>query len=290
MDATNLRISPSGVNNTPRVRPEKGGLTPFSLRVAYGADPVSQAASATMDVRRRILFDLLTAPTTLLPVAGGLALMVLGWAAGLGTAVQLAGVAGVAAGLGVAAARAVFGLDALARHARERLLRQEERQREKALDKLDRRLVRDGDPRTQNALREARLFRRNLAEDVRAGRFAGGAQEVLARVEDLFRACAGNLERAHELWDEARRMGGTAGDRALAEREALIEEAVRSVAHLGRMTEGLRAAAAPTDQGGLDRMRLELDEAIEVAHRTAQRLAAWETRPRREEDFRRQGP
>lgn len=238
-----------------------------------------------MDVRKKIFLDLFAAPSTLLPVVGGLSLVVLGWALDLGSAVEFVGVLGVLGGLGLAATRLIFGIEQITNRAYQYVQEQEKKKREKELDGLDRLLVRDGEPRTQSALREARLHYRSLAEDVEAGRVAGNAQEVLDKVESMFQACTGQLRRSYELWSAARTMSGAARQRVLKQREALVQEVVGSVEHLGRMIEQLRAASAGAGERDLGHLRQELDEAIEVARRTEQRLAGWEKKPYSEKEF-----
>jgi len=237
-----------------------------------------------MDVRKKVLLDLFAAPSTLLPLVGGLSLLVGGWALEAGAAVGFLGVVGVLAGLGMAATRLIFGLEDITNRAYEYLHDEEWKKQEKVLDKLDHRLLRDRDPRTQTALRQVRHLYTTLVDDVKTGKITRNTHEVLQKVEGLFRACVAQLERSYKLWSTARKISGEARQRILQQREHVVQEVVGSVEHLDRTIEQLRGLTAKTDQQDLGRLRSELDEAIEVARRTEQRLASWDRRHYAEKD------
>ena len=238
-----------------------------------------------MDVRKKIFLDLVAAPSTLLPLVGGLTLLLGGWALDAGAAVGFAGVVGVLAGLGMAATRLIFGLEKITERAYEYVHDQEWKKQEKALDKLDHKLVRDRDARTQSALREVRHLYTSLVEDVRSGKITRNTHDILQKVESLFRACVAQLEESYRLWDTARRLSGNGRERMLQQREAVVEEVTRSVEHLGHTIGQLRGVTAKTDEQDLDRMTAELDEAIDVARRTEERLASWGKKAYDEKEF-----
>lgn len=238
-----------------------------------------------MDVRKKVLMDVFATPGTLLPLVGGLSLMIGGWALGAGAAVGFVGLVGVLAGLGMAATRLIFGLEELTNRAYEYLHDQEWKQQEKALDKLDHRLIRDRDPRTQAALRQVRQIYTGLVGDVKSGKITRNSHEILQKVEGLFRACVAQLERSYKLWDAARKLSGDARERMLQQREKVVEEVVGSAEHLDRTIAQLRALTAKPEEDDMAQMRSELDEAIEVARRTEQRLASWDKKNYSEKDF-----
>jgi hypothetical protein len=244
---------------------------------------------APMDVRKKVLLDLFAPPGTLLPLVGGLTLLIGGWAVDAGAAVGFLGMVGILAGLGMAATRLIFGLEEITNRAYEYLHHQEWEKQQKALDKLDHMLVRDGDPRTQNALREVRLLYSSLVEDVKTGKITRNTHEILQKVEGLFRACVAQLERSYELWSAARRMSGRSRQRVTQQRDEVVREVIGSVEHLGQTIERLRGVTARTEDRDLGRLRDELDEAIEVARRTEQRLASWEKHGYSEEEFEQEG-
>lgn len=238
-----------------------------------------------MDARKKILLDLFAAPSTLLPLVGGLVLLVGGWAMGAGPAATLLGIVGTVAGLGMAAGRLIFRLEAITNRAYDYVRDQERKTQEKALNKLDHKLLRDRDPRTRSALRQVRHLYASLVDDVKAGKITLNTQDILQKVEDLFQACVAQLERSYQLWLTARTLPANARDPMLQEREHVVQEVVRSVEHLDRTIEQLRGFTGQTEEQELGRMRDELDEAIEVARRTEQRLASWDKKPYSEKDF-----
>lgn len=238
-----------------------------------------------MDVRFKILRDLLSARSTKLPLVGGLALLVGGWVVGAGATVGYLGLAGILGGLGLAALRLVFGLKGITDNAYEYARAQQWKRQEKALNRLDRKLIRDRDRRTQDSLRRVRVLYATLVEDVRAGRIVSNSDEILEKVERLFQACVGQLERSFKLWKGARNVRGDARERLLEQREAVVQEVLRSVEHLEQQVSRLRDLSADSGEQDLIRLRDELDTAIDVARRTEQRLASWEKRPYEETEF-----
>jgi hypothetical protein len=238
-----------------------------------------------MDVRKKVLLDLFATPGTLLPLVGGLTLLIGGWALDAGAAVGFLGLVGVLAGLGVAATRLIFGLEEITNRAYEYVHDQEWKNQQKALDKLDHKLIRDRDPRTQDALRQVRHLYTTLLEDVKAGKITRNSHEILQKVEALFRACVDQLQRSYKLWSTARRLSGDARQRVLQQREKVVQEVVRAVDHLDQTIEQLRGLTAKSDEEDLGQLRSELDEAIEVARRTEQRLASWDRKNYSEKDF-----
>jgi len=238
-----------------------------------------------MDVRKKVFLDLFAAPSTLLPLVGGLSLLIGGWALEAGAAVGFLGLVGVLAGLGMAASRLIFGLEDITNRAYEYLHDQEWKKQEKALDKLDHKLVRDRDPRTQGALRQVRHLYTSLVEDVKTGKITRNTHEILKNVEGLFRACVAQLERSYKLWSTARSLPADARGRMLQQREQVVREVVSSVEHLDRTIEQLRGLTAGTDEQDLGQLRNELDEAIEVARRTEERLASWDKQHYAEKEY-----
>ncbi len=237
-----------------------------------------------MDVRSFVALRLLTSPLTMLPVLAGAGLLGVSFVMHWGAAGIVAGAAGIVLGLGAAGARLVGNLESLVQEARKASARQLRRRRARELRALQRKLVRDDDPRAENALRELELAYRGLHAQIDSGRLALHAEELVERIESLLDAAMHSLEHSYELWQAARRMSGEARERTLHKREALTQEVLDAVARLGRRIESLRAAPGQPAED-LDRFRDELDEAIEVARRTEERIDALGRKPYSEQEF-----
>ncbi len=238
-----------------------------------------------MDVRKKVLLDLFATPGTLLPLVGGLSLLIGSWAFGGGAAVGFLGVLGVLAGLGVSATRLIWNLEDVTRDAYEYVHAQQVKKQERKLDQLDKKLRRDRDPRTQNSLRDLRRLYRSFAEDVAGGKIARSSHEVLEIIDELFRTCVAQLERSYDLWQTARRGSGEDREKALQEREQVIQEVIDTVRHVQSTVEQFRGFAAKRSEDNLGRLRQELDKAMQVARRTEERMASWDQKTYTEAEF-----
>ncbi len=240
-----------------------------------------------MDVRKKVLLDLFASPSSLIPIVGGLSALILSWAleGGVATTCLGLGMAGVLAGLGIFATRLILGLEDITSRAYEYLHTEKSKKQEEALDQLERKLRKDHDPRTQEGLRELRELYRTFVGDVKAGRITRATHEILEIVEDLFRTSVERLERSYELWESAREMSGPSKEKTLQQREEVVEDVILTIRHLDKTVAQCRNLATEKKRDTLGRLREELDEAIQVARRTEERMASWEREVPTETEF-----
>lgn len=238
-----------------------------------------------MDVRRKVLLDLFASPSTLLPIVGGLSTLILSWAFGGSTALNLLGVAGILGGMGWFATRLILGLEDITSKAYEFVHNQQQQKQEEALDDLDGRLRRDRDPRTQGCLRQLRDLYGRFVEDVKSGKINRGTHEILEIVEELFRTSVAQLESSYQLWQTARKLTGDAKNEVLRQREEAVTEVDDTIRHLGKTIEQFLSFTRKKNKDNLGRLRNDLDEAMRVARRTEERMASWDDKPYTETEF-----
>lgn len=227
------------------------------------------------DVKRKVLLDLFAAPSTLLPIAGGLTLLVGAWAFGGGGLFHFAGLAGILGGLGLFATRLVFGVERITNQAYEYVVKQQQAKQQEALEQLDRRLVKDRDPRTQTCLRQLRQLVSGLKRDIREGRIAASSRTVLNGIDQVFHVCVEYLERSYDLWNMAKGLEGRAKQRMLSQREEIVREVQQTVQHLGETVVRLQTMEGRHRPTELARLRDELDESLQAARRAEERVAQW---------------
>ena len=232
-----------------------------------------------MDVRRKVLLDLFASPATLLPTVGGLSALILSWAIEGPASLSMLGLAGILGGMGWFATRLILGLEEITSSAYEFVHAQQREKQEEALDSLDNRLRRDRDPRTQESLRQLRELFGKFADDVEAGKINRRTHEILEIVEELFRTSVSQLEVSYQLWQTSRGLSGEAKQKMLAQRDEVVAEVVDTAGHLSTTIEQFFAFTQKKNKDNLGRLREELDEAIQVARRTEQRMASWENDP-----------
>ena len=223
------------------------------------------------EVKRKIYLDLFAAPTTILPIVGGLTALMGSWAFGGNAPLTFAGVAGVLGGLGIFASRIIFGLEKLVQGAAAHVQEQERKKQIASLRNLDARLQADNDARTERLLRQLWHLYETIQSDVRDGKISLAAQDILSSVSQMFTLCITHLERSLELWESATRLRGSGRRKILNQREALIAEVEESVEFLENKLEQLHVASAARGQSELSQLREELDETIRVAKRAEER-------------------
>ncbi|MCA9211429.1 MAG: hypothetical protein KDB27_00055 [Planctomycetales bacterium] len=228
---------------------------------------------ASQAVRRKVLLDIFAAPSTLLPVAGGLTALMASWATSGNAMLTFAGIAGVLGGIGVCASRLILGLDKLTQDAYDFIVDRQRADQESALELLDDRLVQDRDPRTQNCLRELRNLYSSLKAKVDSGRITPAAYDVIEGVDKMFSVCVQHLGQSLELWETAKTMRGPSRESILQQRNELIEEVCKSVVHLGSTVEQFHLVTTQKNRQDLARLREELDESLEIARRVEERKA-----------------
>ena len=232
-----------------------------------------------MDVRKKVLLDLFASPGTLLPTVGGLSALILSWAMDGGAALNFIGLAGILGGVGWFVTRLILDLENITNRAYDYVHAQKVKQQEESLDELDARLRKDRDPRTEECLRRLRDLYGTFVEDVRSGKITRGTQEVTEIVDELFRTCVGQLELSYQLWQTAVKTSGPPRDKALQDRNEVVEEVIEAVRQLDKTIQQFLSFTKKKNQEDLGRLRGELDEALRVARRTEERMASWEQSP-----------
>lgn len=233
-------------------------------------------------LRQKIMLSLLSSPWTLVPLLGGATVLAAGWAVGISPdTAAFSGLAAILAGAGVFLTRLLVGGEAVAQKALEELQREAQAESRRRLDDLDHRLMADGDPRTEQALRNLRT----LVDAFKQGggwsdtMNAASTFDIVSGVDDLFGACVRSLERTLELWETA--SGVTVADARQAlldRREKIITEVQASIVQLGRILagiQGLEGGSASTAE--LGRLRGELEQSLAIARRVDEKMKAWRT-------------
>lgn len=225
-------------------------------------------------VRKKVLWDLVLSPLTILPVVVGVGAAL--WSAAMGGPTWLSVAAGASTlgGLGILGLRSVFSTEGLTTEAYAELHAEQRGQQKKKLDRLRSRLRSDKDPRTQTYLRDLRGLFESFLEDVDDGTLSRSAGIVLDDVDKLFRAAVKHLEHSYDLWKTASRLSGDAEEKLMSEREQVIQEVKETIEHLSTSIEQFHAFRVDENETELEKLRNELDQTMEVARRAEERVAA----------------
>lgn len=232
------------------------------------------------DVKKKVLLDLFVSPWVIVPMVGGLSAWMLSWGMDGSTTLNMIGLAGVLAGIGIQASRLIFGIEDLTKKAHTYVTEQEKLEQEQKLDQLMVRLKKDEDPRSEECLKRLRTLHASLALEPPQGHTATMFRE---KVDKLFLAAVRQLERSLELWEKSRRLPGNTSRLLLTERKKAIDEVVLTVNHLSRTVEQYHAFQLKDSDDELAKLREELDRTIEVARRTEEVIDALDS-PRQYDD------
>lgn len=226
------------------------------------------------EVKRKVFFDLIGHPATLLPVTGGLTGSLVGFALGWPILI-FGGMLTVAGGIAFGLSRFVFNLENMTEQAYQ--LQHESRieAQNQELNELDEKLAKDNDKRTHRSLRQLRDMYRQFQEDVETGKITGNVHSVLSKFEDLFDGCVESLKIQLYIYEDIRdgRIQGKAKKQALGEREKTIQEVIESVDFLERLVAKYHSFNARRNDSDLSKLREELDMTLQAAEK-AERLRA----------------
>ena len=224
-------------------------------------------------LKKKVLLDLFVSPWTVVPIVGGLSAFLVSWGLDGVTALNIAGLCGLLVGSGIQATRLIFGIEQLTENAQQYLREQEEAEETARLDALSRKLLRDGDARTQKCLKTLRV----LHADFRRQAEADGSPTTLAvraKVDELTEASVAQLERAYDLWEKARKLPKSTARPLLERRKEAVDEVVHTIEHLVETIAAYHDSRTKRDAEGLARLRGELDQTLEMARRAEARIDA----------------
>lgn len=227
-------------------------------------------------VRHKVLLDLFAAPSTLLPLVGGMTALIASWAIGGDPWLTFGGITSVLGGAGFFATRLVFGIESLTEKAHAYVLQEERQQRESALADLDRRLTQDNDPRPETALRQLRQLYNQFQANIQQHGIRAASLDVLEKVEEMFRVCVDQLEQTIQLMTAAQSVQGAARQRILHQREEIIHEVLLTVDHVASAVQRYEGLQVKKHSQELARLREELDRSLQAARAAEQRMAEWE--------------
>lgn len=231
--------------------------------------------------RKKYLLGLAAHPLTVVPFVTGVTALLAAWSLSLDVGVAVfAALACLLGASGTFLTRLVMGDERLSRRVIAEMQAEAAREHAARLDALDRALVEDGDPRTENCLRDLRALEKAFRELPAGGGAANtrDAFDIASGVEELFSRSVLSLEKTLELWRIARDMISDDGRRpVLAQRESIVDDVRKSIAQLGEVLVGVERLTAGAQPGfQLARLREDLDARLAVARRVEERMRSLE--------------
>lgn len=222
--------------------------------------------------RRRVLKELVFAPSVVLPIVGGLSAWLLSWAVDGVTALNLIGLVGVLGGLGWLGTRFVFLLDKIAEKLSEedkaKLLKAEEDR----LAEVLRKMRYDRDPRTDDYFMLLRKARDDFNELAEKPQMIVRGLELRSQVNALFWAAIEQLDRSYKVFELSEQLFGEERKNVIARREEILKDVRETVDHLQKAVKQLEQVNDKENSTDLSSLRDELDESLRIAARTEARM------------------
>ncbi len=238
------------------------------------------------EFRKRLLLHLLSKPGTLFPFVTGVTVLLGTWAVGpLAAGIPVfAALCCILGSAGTFLTNLVLGNEKAAKKVLEEIRDEARQTREKELDELEKNLIRDGDPRTEQYLHDLRTLTARLIEEnsslMHSNVDVYTALEVVAKVEELFNLSVQAIAKTLKLWDTADAISSQeARIPILEERERLIQDVKKSIEKLGTILVDVQKI--DIDQGenfNLAQLRQDLDRSIHIAREARLKVNEWEKR------------
>jgi len=225
-----------------------------------------------MSIKQKILLDLLITPGTVLPGLAGLTLLMGGWAVGAPTA-SFVGVIGCLIAAGVGLWRGVFHLNEITDSASKAYQTKELLQEEAELDALDRKLVRNKDPRDQSHLRNLRTVYQGFVEDLNDDKLSSYiTSSMIDEVQQMFQKYVGLLEYSFEIWERSRGMDGDLKKTVLGQREDILNQIENNIHEFSDVVTRLRALSFKDGKSEVLETQGRLARSLEIAERTQEQM------------------
>ncbi|MCK5682801.1 hypothetical protein KAJ27_01710 [bacterium] len=219
------------------------------------------------EFRKRMALRVLSKPRSLYPFSGGLSLILVQWGLDLMLPMlNFIGFAGIIIGLASLVMNFV-DLDDTAEEVYEEMNTSEKNNKEQALEELEKALIEDSDPRTQELFNDLRNIFNKFVEIASDGSTnAESAQSIMNKIHMIFETCILKFNRTLVLNTQSASASKTLKRKILTERESIIKEIIDSIAILNDIVFNFdKYQATEEAPGNLAKMSKELQQELEIA-------------------------
>ncbi len=243
-------------------------------------------------LRQKILLNLFGDNMVIFPFAFGITLAAVTWTFNLEPQLMfwfLSGMIGLLGPIGGLITKWATGMNELSHRALQELQTETYKAQEEELDQLQRKLVKDGDIRTEQMLADLRSihqsFKRDLADgstnnSLRNGLMASGLRlDIIYKIDQLFVESIKCLEDTIKLINKSEETTKTVKSKILQKRESVISEVKQTINQLTQTYTELITFDSDGDSSRLAQLRNELDTNIEFARTVDQNIRNLEKKP-----------
>lgn len=225
-------------------------------------------------INKQIIVDACVSPASLLPAVGGSTLLVGAWALGLGPLIAFIGLISIVAGVGIGITNMLTNYPEYAKRHYQKMKVEARQKRDDELDFLDERLLKDRDPKDQQALRALRAFYDEFLDELDAEKLSKNVSErTIERLHEMFDACVSSLKYAADLWDVLSTTRGKEREALIVDREQVINDVVSRVDVFGAKIAEIRTLGLKANKGDLDAIQEDLTRNLRVAKKVEERMS-----------------
>ncbi|RMF40332.1 MAG: hypothetical protein D6753_11905 [Planctomycetota bacterium] len=223
-------------------------------------------------LKRKVISELFLAPSVLLPIVGGVSAAVLSWATGGSSYLNGAAIAGILGGIGWGLTRLIFHVERITERILQAEIERQKAEENRRLDALAAKLRMDRDPRTQDYLTLLRSLREDLEQAAKQPGIQFRSAPIREQVGRIFKVAVDQLSYSYRLWELSQQLTGEAREQVLADREQILDEIAQAIDRLRGTVQHFQRLVATSDEQDLRSLNAELEQSLEVARRTEQRM------------------
>ena len=230
------------------------------------------------NLKRKVAIEILSDWLVLGPLAVGLTLIIGTWALGFAASGALTAVGGLLALVSGAiwATKFFGGSKPVEERVIAKIKAEVARAEAQKLDALDARLQIDGDPRTNNALRDLRRLMQALRSiDLSESLIA--ADGVVVGIEELYADSIASLERTLDLTQTINGLSSAeARETLISQRDQIISGINQSIAEIGSLVGDLQVLSTSGDNGTQEELRARVSEQMQTVRKVHDQMQRWQ--------------
>lgn len=164
--------------------------------------------------------------------------------------------------------------------------RQAKRQaEEEQLDALAKQLRTDRDPRTKDSLSLLRSLRNEFESLANRPGFHIRSAQFREQIGQVLGAATEQLRESFRLFERSESVVGEARQQVLQQRDGIVLEVVATVTRVQKIVDQFRSITKEDQVADLDQLQQELDDSLEVAKRTEERMKELEQPNKNYQDY-----
>ncbi len=214
-------------------------------------------------LKQKIAINLLTQPSSVMPGLLGISLLLLSVI--MGKTLALFGVLCLLGSLGMLATNLVFNLDSIANQSVQEMIEAKAREKEAALNALDRKLASDDEPRDQLAFRNLRILITTFRNDLKSGAIKCSHSGLVQNLDQTFDSLVARFDEQFAMGKTAEGLQGKLRKKMLKDRAAALDDIEQRIENVANVMAEIRTMEVSYKKSELDAVERRLHDQLAVA-------------------------